>query len=395
MNKKLIFVIFQKLLFFSVLIFLLLPVTRKWAESSTIYNFNLLYCIYLVFLSFIISFIINPFLIKLSHSIGLLDHPDEARKHHKKPVALSGGSSIYLAFIATMLFNFHFSLEVKAILIASSLIFFVGLADDRWGLSANFRLAIQLIASFIVILYGVRVTFVPDFLGGIVTETIITIIWLIGITNSMNFIDGMDGVASGSGVIYGIFFAIVAFFTKQYYLLFFSCALVGSCLGFLPFNFRKKKSADAFLGDSGSTFLGFLLACFAILGNWGESIIDIIVPIFILSVLIFDMTLTTIYRISKGQVKTFNQWIHYTGRDHLHHRLADLTGSKYWATWLFWAISVSFGIEALAILFANVSVSLLILAHSILTFVIIGILLVIKGPNANSNQSNGINIERT
>jgi UDP-GlcNAc:undecaprenyl-phosphate GlcNAc-1-phosphate transferase len=370
---------FSRILAVCGIVFLLIPSVHNWCEWKKIHDVSMVYYVaYLACLSFLVSYIAVPFFFILADKIGLLDHPDEVRKQHKHPTPLTGGLAIYLAFIITMFLNFHFSVEVKAILAASTLIFLVGLADDIWGTSAQFRLLVQIAASLIVIMYGVRVTFVPDFLGGVITETFITMLWFIGITNSMNFIDGMDGVASGSCIIYSLFFSIVAFLTKQYYLLFFSLAVAGSCMGFLLYNFRPHKPALVFLGDSGSTFLGFLLASFAILGDWGDSIIDIVIPILIMSVLIFDMTLTTVIRIATGEVKNFTQWLHYTGRDHLHHRLADLGITKHQATCLFFGISICFGIEAMAILFANVLVSVLILVHSVLTFVIIGTLLVLQ-----------------
>jgi UDP-GlcNAc:undecaprenyl-phosphate/decaprenyl-phosphate GlcNAc-1-phosphate transferase len=156
-----------------------------------------------------------------------------------------------------------------------------------------------------------------------------------------------------------------------------SITIAGSCAGFMIYNFRRGKPALIFLGDSGSTFLGFLLASFAILGNWGTSIIDIVIPVLIMSVLIFDMTLTTVLRIYKKEVRSFSEWVRYTGRDHFHHRLAGLGITKAQSTMIFFGISICFGVEALAILFADVLVSLLILLHSILTFIIFGLLLVL------------------
>jgi UDP-GlcNAc:undecaprenyl-phosphate/decaprenyl-phosphate GlcNAc-1-phosphate transferase len=364
---------FYRFLAFALVITLLIPVVHIFAEKN-----HFVYSAYLILLSFLASYVIMPFLVLLGNSTGLVDHPDEARKKHVTPTSLVGGLAIYCAFIVTLLLNFHFSEELKAIVIGSSVIFFLGIADDVWGLSASIRLIVQMAASLFVILSGVRMTFVPDSLGGVYCETILTMIWLIGITNAMNFIDGMDGIASGSAIIYSIFFSIIAFISNQTYLLFMTLTVAGSCLGFLPYNLRMNKPALVFLGDSGSTFLGFLLASFAILGDWGDSIIDVVIPILILSVLIFDMTLTTTFRIVTGEVKNFKQWIHYTGRDHLHHRLIDLGITKRQATWLFFGISITFGIEALAILFADVLVSVLILVHSIMTFFILGVLLVFQ-----------------
>ncbi len=364
---------FRRLVAYAAAILIFVPGVRIFAESNTV-----LYSAYLFFLSFILCFIFMPFLIRIGERLGLVDRPDEERKRHKAPTPLTGGIMIYFAFVATMLLNFHFSVEVKAILVSSTVIFLVGLIDDRWGTTATLRLIVQVGAALFLALYGVRVTFVPAWLGGIYVDIIITVIWIIGITNSMNFIDGMDGLAAGSSIIYSLFFAIIGIITKQYYMVSLTIAIAGSCMGFFVYNFRKNKPALVFLGDSGSTFLGFLLASFAILGTWGPSIIDIVIPILIMSVLIFDMSLTTIVRIYTREVRGFGQWLHYTGRDHFHHRLEGLGITRNQATGIFFGVSVCFGVEALAILFASVLVSILILLHTIFTFVIIGTILVLR-----------------
>lgn len=355
-----------------VVVCLLLPPVRIALETTPLFK-----SLQLLLLSFLLCFVIMPVCIAFGKKLGFIDLPDEERKKHITPTPVTGGIAIFVSFVATILLNFHFSVEVKAIIFSSTLIFFIGLIDDRWGVPANLRLLVQLVASLIIVWFGVRVTFVPDWLGGIYVEAIITVLWFIGITNSMNFIDGMDGLAAGSAIIYSFFFAIIAIITKQTYMMLLSIAIAGSCTAFMIYNFRKGKPALVFLGDSGSTFLGFLLASFAILGNWGDSIIDIVIPVLIMSVLIFDMTLTTILRIYKKEVRNFSEWVRYTGRDHFHHRLSGLGITKAQSTLIFFGISICFGVEALAILFADVLVSLLILLHSILTFIIFGLLLVL------------------
>jgi UDP-N-acetylmuramyl pentapeptide phosphotransferase/UDP-N-acetylglucosamine-1-phosphate transferase len=371
---------FWRIVAYGAAVVLFIPGVRVFAENDTV-----LYSAYLFSLSFILCFIFMPFLIWMGERLGLVDSPDEERKRHKRPTALTGGIVIYCAFVATMLLNFHFSVEIKAVLVSSTIIFLVGLADDRWGTTATLRLIVQVGASLFLALYGVRVTFVPVWLGGIYADIIITVIWIIGITNSMNFIDGMDGLAAGSSIIYSLFFAIIGIITKQYYMLFLTIVIAGSCMGFFLYNFRKNKPALVFLGDSGSTFLGFLLASFAILGTWGPSIVDIVIPVLIMSVLIFDMSLTTIVRIYTKEVRNFGQWLHYTGRDHFHHRLEGLGITRNQATGLFFAFSICFGIEALAILFASVLVAILILVHTVLTFIIIGTILVVRNKNPDEN----------
>lgn len=349
-----------------------IPAVRHSLETTL-----LLQSLHLVALSFLICYIIMPFCIILGKKFGIMDEPDEERKKNMISTPRTGGIAIYASFVATILLNFHFSVEVKVILFTSTIIFFLGLIDDRWGVPANIRLLVQLAASLVLVWFGIHMTFVPAWLGGIVTETVMTVVWFIGITNAMNFIDGMDGLAAGSSIIYSFFFGLIAIITQQGYLMLLSIAIAGSCAGFFIFNFRRDKPALVFLGDSGSTFLGFILACFAIQGEWGKSIIDIVIPVLIMSVLIFDMTLTTVLRIYKKEVRSFAEWVRYTGRDHFHHRLASLGLTKSQSTMIFFGVSICFGVEAMAILFADVLVSVLILLHSILTFIIIGLLLVL------------------
>jgi UDP-GlcNAc:undecaprenyl-phosphate GlcNAc-1-phosphate transferase len=359
------------LLLYPVAVFLCLPQVKAWAESR-----HVLHAAYLLIVAFIFTYIIMPVVIEAGLRFGIVDAPDEARKQHAGVTPLTGGLAIFIGFCTTILLNFHFSLEMKAILSGGALIFVTGLIDDRYGLSAKVRLAIQLIATAILIYFGVRVTFIPNELGGVFTECIITALWIVGITNSMNFIDGMDGLAGGTGIIYAFFFATVAGLTRQWYMLFLAVAIAGACAGFFPHNFRIKKPARVFLGDSGATFIGFMFASMAILGEWGPSIIDILVPVLIMSVLIFDMTLTTIVRITTGEVRTFDQWIHYTGRDHFHHRLMALGVTEKQAAMIFFAVSICFGIESLTLLFSNLSNSILILVHSIILFILLGFILV-------------------
>ena len=172
--------------------------------------------------------------------------------------------------------------------------------------------------------FGVWMSFLPDTWWGHVGEVVITTPWVVGITNAFNFLDGMDGLATGSAGINALFFGLVAL-TDQPFVMLRSLALAGSCLGFLPWNFRKNQPARIFLGDGGSNFLGFTLAGIGVIGNWGEnSLVGLAVPILILGVPIFDTTLTTVVRIKRGQVRTFGEWLRFTGRDHFHYRLSDL-----------------------------------------------------------------------
>jgi UDP-GlcNAc:undecaprenyl-phosphate/decaprenyl-phosphate GlcNAc-1-phosphate transferase len=363
--------VIKKIPWLFVAILLLWLVIRESAETRMY-----IYTPFLFVMAFLISYLLMPFMILLGHKTGILDLPDSNRKVHTHAIPRTGGIAIYLSFSATMILCGHFSVEMKSILVGGGVVFIVGVIDDYRGLSSLVRIIVQLSAAIFLIASGVHVTFVPDWLGGIVTESLITLIWIIGITNAMNFIDGMDGLAGGMSVIFSTFFAIISYFTNQYYFMYLALALAGASLGFLPYNFPRNKPARIFLGDAGSTFIGFTLASSAILGEWGNSIVDIAVPVIILSVLIFDMALTTIVRIAKGEVRSFRDWLAFTGRDHVHHRIGMLGFGKQKTVYLYYYIAIGLGLTSLIIVRSTWEISLIAILQSFILLFVLGIILV-------------------
>jgi len=194
-----------------------------------------------------------------------------------------------------------------------------------------------------LIAFGVRLSFLPGTWWGNGGEVLLTIIWVVGITNAVNFFDGMDGLATGLTAICSLSFFVVALITHQSYLGYLTVALAGSCLGFLKFNF---KPASIFLGDAGSTFLGFTLAGIAVMGGWAEKNpkVALSLPVIILSVFIFDMIYITVARVWNGRVKNFKEWIEHTGKDHLHHRLVTLGFNETQTVLLIFLITACLGI---------------------------------------------------
>jgi UDP-GlcNAc:undecaprenyl-phosphate GlcNAc-1-phosphate transferase len=279
---------------------------------------------------------------RIAAKLKILDHPDE-RKIHKKPIPLLGGLAIFVAYVGTIVFNFNFSRELKGVVIGGSIILIIGLIDDIKHIPATWKLISQVLASSILILHGVKLSFLPSTWWGNAGEVLLTVIWVVGITNAVNFFDGMDGLATGLTIIGSLSFFIVAEITGQSYLGFLTIALAGSCLGFLKFNF---KPASIFLGDAGSTFLGFTLAGIAVMGNWAEKNpkVALSLPIIILSVLIFDMIYITIARVWDGRVRSFKGWVEYTGKDHLHHRLVALGFNETQTVLLIYLIAACLGL---------------------------------------------------
>ena len=321
---------------------------------------------------------------RLAKLIGAVDQPG-GRKTHHNVTPLMGGAAIFFGFaLVTVLSSdiLYFTEGHKGVALGASLIFIIGVLDDIWGLSAKIRLITQFLAVGILVKYGVVMSFLPDTWWGLTGEYFITLLWVVDITNAVNFLDGMDGLASGTSAINALFFSLVALRSGisdpfMQTMLMISVTLAGSCLGFLPYNFRRHQPGLIFLGDSGSNFLGFTLASIGILGEWGaDNWVGLVVPIVILGVPIFDTSLTTIVRIATGQVRNFGEWLRFTGRDHFHHRLSDLGLGNKRAVLVIYLVSIGQGLEALVLRNALGFDALFSIAQVGIAFVLMGAFMV-------------------
>lgn len=267
---------------------------------------------HILLVSFLISFIITPEIREFARKTGVVDNPG-GRKTQKKPIPLLGGMAVFIAFGLAIFQNLNFTIGMKAMCFGATIIFVLGLLDDTVGLMAHTKLLGQISAVLIMTNMG--------YWGGSVKQVVI-IIWVVGVTNAFNFLDGMDGLAAGLGVIASLWFTVLAMVTGQLDVAIVTTALAGACLGFLVFNFRP---ATIYLGDAGSTVIGFLLASVGVIGGWHfeerNLLVSLGVPCMILSILIFDLLMTTILRFKEGKVKTIPELLAYTGRDHVHHRI--------------------------------------------------------------------------
>ncbi len=299
--------------------------------------------------AFLSVVILTPFVILIAHKYKVLDQPSP-RKIHKVPVPRLGGVAILASFwIAAFFFPQH-PLDKKflAVLFAGTIIAVMGIMDDVRPLSSRIRLAGQLIAAIIVMHSGLLVSFMPKVWWGQIGAVVITLIWIIGIVNALNFADGLDGLASGMTFIASAFFFLLAMYLRQYHVALVAAILAGSCLGFLCYN---SKPAKIYLGDGGSTFLGFVLACVALYGGWSENgfIVALGIPTIVLGVLIFDMIYITIARFKNRQVTTLQEWLDYTGKDHFHHRLLSMGFSEVGAVWFVYLVCLILGLNVLVL----------------------------------------------
>lgn len=286
-----------------------------------------------------------PLVRRAAWRFGFVDQPS-FRKVHSVPVPRLGGVAIYLGFFAAlaMLGNRYRIQEVIGILIGATLVSVIGGIDDRSPVRPLPKLAVQAVAAGIVIFSGVRV----NVFDAVWLNVVVTVVWLLGITNALNFLDNMDGLSGGIAAIGAAFFLLLAALNRQYLVGAMSAALLGACIGFLFYNFNP---ASIFMGDSGSLFIGFMLAALGIKLRFPSNmdIVTWMVPVLVLALPIFDTTLVVISRLRRG-----HNPLTTPGKDHVSHRIARLTGSKREAVLICYLIAGVCGMISIFITTATV-----------------------------------------
>jgi UDP-GlcNAc:undecaprenyl-phosphate GlcNAc-1-phosphate transferase len=331
--------------------------------------------LYILLFSFLLSFLLVSPIRSYARKLGIVDRPD-ARKLHGEPTPLLGGVAIYLAFVISLLANSILAPTLWGLLTGGTLVIATSRIDDVHPLPASLKLGIMVLATLIVIASGISLTLFPTrTLWGQALNILLTILWIVGLTNAMNFFDGMDGLAAGLAAIAAIFIGIIAYQSQQVFLGWVAAALLGSTLGFLPYNFRPGKQATIFLGDAGSNFLGFILASLAVMGEWAQNnLVDLAAPFLIFGVFIYDMLYITVERVASGKVRGLREWIEYVGRDHLHHRLEQVLGRRHYAVLFIYALSLSLGVGATVLLMASSLSAVLLITQAIIILLMVTIL---------------------
>lgn len=256
----------------------------------------------------------TPLIRRFALHVGVTDAPN-ARKIHTAPVPLLGGAAIYLGFVlALLLFGDRFYVrELVGILLGATLVSLFGLADDRWGLHAYLKLAGQLLAGLVLILGGTQVQLLQGQWAWL--NIVLTLLWVVGITNALNLLDNMDGLSGGVTTVAAAFFLLLAARSGQYLVGMLAAALIGACLGFLRYNLNP---ATIFMGDTGALFLGFLLSALAIKLRFPSNVpwVTWLVPVCVLALPIFDTSLVFFSRLRRGKNPLTTP-----GKDHVSHRL--------------------------------------------------------------------------
>jgi len=312
----------------------------------------------------VIAYFCVPLTIDIAQRIGAMDEPDQ-RKVHQMAMPRVGGIAIFLAFFLSIIIFVPKSAPVNGLIIGAVIIFLAGLLDDIFDLPAWVKLLAQILAASVAIYSGIVVSFVTNPFDGMLNlgylSIPITLLWIVGITNAINLIDGLDGLAAGVTAIAGCTMGIVTLLNGQLVAAVIAFILVASTIGFLPYNFYP---ARTFMGDCGSNLLGFVLGCLAVLGlAKSAAIISLFVPIFILVIPIFDTFFAIVRRI-------YNKTpIFSPDKDHLHHRLMGMGFSHQNSVRIIYGISCFFGV--IAIIMSSISNPKATLVLSLLLLLIV------------------------
>lgn len=299
--------------------------------------------------AFIVSFAATPIVRSFAEKVGAIDIPSDERRVHDHPIPRMGGLAIFLGFLVGVLLFTNITGQIKGVLLGSIIIVITGAVDDIVSLKAWVKLLLQILAACLPIIYGVRIEILMNPVFWSEAEYLIlgnwavpiTILWIVGITNSVNLIDGLDGLAVGVSTISSITMLVIALLVADSNVAIILAALVGACVGFMPYNMNPAK---IFMGDTGSLLLGYILATVSILGLFKfYAVISFAVPLLALAVPLFDTISSFFRRLFKAQ----NPF--HADRGHLHHRLLDIGLSQKQAVAILYSISAILGLAAVLI----------------------------------------------
>lgn len=246
-------------------------------------------------LALLISLYGMPVARKAALKFGMVDGPDGRLKQQREPVPYLGGLAIYLAFLISLAFTFEFRQDVLGIILAGTLVMVLGLIDDFGVLSPGQKLTGQLLAIFVLVKSGIQIEIaaLPNW-----ANLLLTVLWIVGITNAFNLLDIMDGLSAGVGLVSAVLLCVVAVLNGDSTIAFMLMALAGSLVGFLRYNFHPAK---IYMGDTGSLFLGFMLGALAMIGQYTKvHQISYVTPVLILGVPIFDTLFVMHIRFLRG-----------------------------------------------------------------------------------------------
>jgi UDP-GlcNAc:undecaprenyl-phosphate/decaprenyl-phosphate GlcNAc-1-phosphate transferase len=303
-----------------------------------------------IVLSFVValavSYYMTPHVKSFAERVGAVDVPRDDRRVHDHPIPRMGGLAIFAGFVVSLLLFVSFSNQVIGLLLGALIIAAMGAIDDIVNLKPWIKLTIQIIAALVAIRSGIFFNAVsnPNFRSDVLTIPIgslsipLTILWIVGCTNAVNLIDGLDGLACGVSAISSITMLIVSLFVADLNTTFILAALCGGCIGFIPYNLNPAK---IFMGDVGSQFLGFVLACVSIMGLFKlHTVITFLVPVLAMAIPLADTVFAFFRRILHGQSPF------HADKGHFHHRLLAMGLNQKQAVAVLYGVSAVMGLVA-------------------------------------------------
>jgi UDP-GlcNAc:undecaprenyl-phosphate GlcNAc-1-phosphate transferase len=324
--------------------------------------------------AFIIAFASTPIVKSFAQKVGAMDVPGEARRVHDHPIPRMGGLAIFFGFVISVVLFADITKQIQGILIGCVIIVATGAVDDIVSLNAWLKFALQVVAAVIAVLHGVVIDVVMNpnvfsdtqhlVLG--VLSIPVTIIWIVGITNSVNLIDGLDGLACGVSAISSVTMLVTALLVSEGNVAIILAALAGACLGFIPYNFNPAK---IFMGDTGALLLGYVLATMSVVGMFKfYAIVTFAVPLLALAVPLLDTVFAFCRRMLHGQSPF------HPDRGHFHHRLIDMGLTQKQAVAVLYSISAILGLLAV-VLTTQSEIKFLLLIIAFCIAVIMGVFL--------------------
>jgi len=294
-----------------------------------------------------VAFGATPVVRILAKNVGAIDVPKDNRRMHKTPIPRMGGLAIFFGFVVAVLLFSRMTIQMKSILLGAVVLVVLGVVDDIKPLPALFKLVVQIGAALIPVSQGVKVYSVAhpfisyDYIRLGIWSVPLTVIWIVGMINAVNFIDGLDGLAVGISSIASVSMLVVAALVSEGYVVIIMAALAGACIGFMPFNINPAK---IFMGDTGSMFLGYILAVMSVQGLFKfYAIVTFAVPFVVLGLPIIDTVFAIVRRLLKGQ-SPFT-----ADRGHVHHRLVDLGFDQKQTVAILYALSAVLGLSAVVL----------------------------------------------
>ena len=320
----------------------------------------------------VLSYFFTPPVKNFAHKVGAIDVPKDARRMHKKPIPRLGGLAIYGGFLCSILIFGQLDETMLCVLLGAAIIVALGIFDDVLALGAKLKFVVQIVAAAIPVCIGdlqiglfTNLNPLSDtpFVHLGILAVPVTIIWIVGITNAVNLIDGLDGLAVGVSSIAAITMLAVALLTGNMPIAITMAALAGACIGFMPYNLNPAK---IFMGDTGSTFLGYMLATVSIMGLFKfYAVISFAVPFLILGLPIFDTANAIIRRVAAGRSPMSPD------RGHVHHKLIDMGFNQKQAVAILYAISATLGLTAV-VLTSSGEVKAIVLLLAVLAAILVG-----------------------